>query len=170
MITKADSSLVVDARHSTDTWCIFEHQAVMQAGEPPVVILVGACKLVDVYRLVDGKINSAWAEIFQNGGSVLVRIVGTTLDKLEAFREASRLNRELTPRCNLAGYNLRGKARAIFCLNNQKRYSTQGEAATDLSIHPSAISRHLKGELTHAQGFKFEYAADVPLAGMGKGF
>lgn len=161
-IQPQDASLIIDTKHSTETWCIFEHQAVLNEGEPPTVILIGAAKLVDVFRLIDGKSNSEWATIFERGGSILLRIVGTTMDKAEAQRTALARMRDTnpTPRCNLHGYNLRGNARAIICLNNQKRYDTQRAAADDLGIHSSSISRHLAGEITHAQGFRFAYAPE----------
>ena len=161
-LQKCDASLVLDAKRSSENWCVFEHQVMMQADEPPQVILVGACRLLEVFKLTDGRGNSDWTEIFKNGGSVLVRILAITYDRQEAFREAARLARDMDPRprCNLVGYNLRGKSRAVVCLNNGERYVTQTEAAEKLGIHGSAISRHLKGDLSHAQGFKFAYATE----------
>ncbi len=160
MITKVDTSaLIVDTARNTDMWCVFEHQVVLKEGDPPTVIQIGACKLTEVYRLTDGKTNSEWNDIFRNGGSVLVRIIGTTLEKAEAFRHATDLIRAMEPKpvCNLRGYNLRGQARAVRCLNNDRRYATQTEAANDLGISASGISRHLRGDLSHVSGFRFAF-------------
>lgn len=163
MIQPADASLVIDTKRPTDTWCVFEHQVILKEGEPPTVILIGACKLRDVYLMTDGKTNTEWASIFANGGSVLVRIVATTIDKPEAFRHAQDLIRSTTPTpvCNLKGYNIRGSARAVRCINNDTRYNTQAEAAAALGVSASAISRHLKGDLSHANGLRFVYDSEA---------
>lgn len=159
VIQSADASLVVDTKHTTELWCVYEHQVVLKEGEPPSVIMIGACRLREVYLLIDGKTNTEWAKIYANGGSVLVRIVGVTLDKMEAMRHAQTLVRSATPTpiCNLQGYNIRGSARAVRCINNDTRYNTQREAAEALGVSASALSRHLRGELTHANGLRFVY-------------
>lgn len=159
-IQKFDASVVVDIRRNNETWCIYEHQAVMKQGEPPVTIMIGACRLVDVFHLRDGKTNSEWSNIFANGGHVLIRIVGTTLNRADAYRVAAEMVRDSNPqpRCNLIGYNLRANRRPVICLNNGTRYETQKDAAYQLGIHESAISRHLRGFCDSAQGFKFAYA------------
>lgn len=161
-IIKQDAPVIVNSENSMDTWCVFEHRVTMQEGEPPTVILVGACRLVEVYRLVEGKTNSEWANIFRNGGHVLVTIVATTEDKREATLYASQLMRDMRPipRCNLSGYSIKGGRRSVICVTNGKRYHNQGEAAADLGVSASSISRHLRGELTHAGGLKFTYAPD----------
>lgn len=162
MIQKIDTSaIVIDALRPLDIWCAFEHQVVLKEGDPPTVILVGACKLSEVYRLQDGKMNSEWADIFKQGGSVLVRIVALSTDKPEIHRFAQDmiLKTEPTPICNLRGYNLQGRARGVICLNNSRRYNSQMEAAADLGISASGISRHLRGDLSHVGGLRFIYAS-----------
>jgi len=152
-------ALVVDTITSTEDWCVFEHHVVLKEGEPPTIVLVGACKLPDVYRLVSGKTNSEWVKLFSNGGKVLVQVIATTEDKQEAFRLAAERVAaiEPTPVCNLRGHSLRSAARSIVCVNNGRRYNTQQDAASDLGIHASSISRHLNGQIAHAQGFTFTY-------------
>jgi hypothetical protein len=162
-VNKFDASIVVDVRRQSETWCVYEHQVVMSPGEPPETILIGACRLADVYRLTDGKTNSEWQNMFANGGHVLVRIVATTLNRSDAYRSAADIVRssQPIPRCNLLGYNLRGMRKPIICLNNGKRYETQLQASQELGIHCSAISRHLRGQGNSAGGFKFAYAGDT---------
>ena len=128
-----------------------------QVAHPPAVILVGACRLRDVYKLADGKMNTEWTRIFEHGGSLMVRIVGIGDDKNECVREAAMLMREHQPVCNLRGYTLRNVRRSIICLTNGRVYEGQQEAARDLGISQSAISRHLKGEQQHVAGFVFDY-------------
>lgn len=166
-LTTCDASIIVDTKTSAEDWCVYEQSAVLNPGEPPTVILIGASKLVDLFRLVDGKVNSEWCKLFENGGKVLVRIIATTSEKQEAYRYASERVRSMSPqpRCNLHGYSLRGTRRSVICLNNKRRYDTQRDAAFDLGIHASAISRHLNGELAHAQGFKFAWAPSEDIAG-----
>lgn len=161
-IIKQDAPLIVDTGSNADTWCVYNHSVTMQEGEPPTVIMIGSCRLAEVYRLIEGRTNSEWSHIFKDGGYVLVTIVATTNDKREAVRHASDLMRNMKPipLCNLQGYNLRGARRAIVCLNNGKRYRTQTEAAQDLGVYSSSISRHLRGELSHANGLRFAYAPD----------
>ena len=162
-IIKCDASIVVDSKLARDVWCVFEHQAVLKQGDPPEIILVGASKLTDVFRLSDGRSNSEWVSIFSGGGQVLVRIIALLPTKGEARKFAVQHMSALRPmpRCNLIGYNLRGNTRAIYCINNRKTYQTQTEAGNDLDIHPSAISRQMRGELQHANGYKFIYASDA---------
>lgn len=166
-ITKHNTcAIVVDIRTSTDDWCVFEHHVVLNEGEPPTIILIGACRLTDVYRLVPGKTNSEWVNLFANGGQVLVQIIATTDDKQEAFKYAMQRVNSLdpTPLCNLRGHSLRTVKRAIVCMQNKRRYDTQQEAASDLGIHASSISRHLNGLISHAQGFTFAFETSGEVA------
>lgn len=156
-IIKTDTSIVLDTKTAYEQWCVYEHHAVLKEGDPPAVILVGACRLRDVYKLVDGKMNTEWTRIFEHGGSLMVRIVGIGDDKNECVREAAMLMREHQPVCNLRGYTLRNVRRSIICLTNGRVYEGQQEAARDLGISQSAISRHLKGEQQHVAGFVFDY-------------
>lgn len=159
--TPADASIIVDTQRNNETWCVYEHQAVMRQGEPPETILIGACRLTNVYHLQEGKTNSEWTRIFGAGGQVLVRIVSTAPTRSDAFRVAAERvrNADPQPRCNMLGYSMRTKRQAVVCLNNGVRYETQQDAALALGIHASAISRHLRGGANSAQGFKFAYAS-----------
>lgn len=154
------NALVVDVKRSTDMWCVFEHHAVMKEGEPPEVIFVGVSQLVHVYRLATARTNSHWIKIFQSGGQVLVQIVATTLDKAEAFRYAQERLRDMKPMpiCNVLGRNLKNARRSILCVQNQRYYNSQLDAANDLGIYASAISRHMAGHSPSAQGYTFVYA------------
>lgn len=155
----ADAAIIMDTVNPAESWCVFEHQVVLSQGEPPTVILIGACRLTEVYRLMDGKTNTEWMRIFRGGGSIMVRIIATTMDRHLAFRHAQDLVRKAEPKpiCNIRGYSIRGQARAVICLNNGQRYSTQAEAAAALGIHASALSRHMRGDLSHAGGLRFVY-------------
>ncbi len=157
----SSSALVVDTKTSTEDWAVVEHHAVLQENEPPTIVMVTACKLVDVYRLADGKVNSEWAKIFRHGGQVMVQIVATTDEKTEAFKHAQERIRDIvpTPVCNMRGHSLKTARRAIICHQNERRYNSQAEAAADLGIHAPSISRQLNGHARQAQGFTFAYAA-----------
>ena len=159
MRVKYDAAVVVETIRPFDMWCVYEHQVVMTEGEPPQVIMIGTCRLTEVYKLVDGKRNTEWGKIFRNGGSVLVRIRATSDDKREAYRYAQDLLRDSNPRplCNLKGYNARMMGRRIECVNNGQTYRSQSEAAQALGLHQSSISRHMNGELEHAGGYRFVY-------------
>jgi len=156
----ADASIVVDTQRNAETWCVYEHQAVLTPNEPPETIMIGACRLTHVYLMQDGKTNSEWNNIFANGGHVLVRIVATAPTRADAFRAAADRIRALPqpPRCNMLGYSLRTKRQAVVCINNGKTYETQQDAAMELGIHASAISRHLRGHSNGAGGYRFAYA------------
>lgn len=153
-------ALVVDTLANNEQWCIFEHLAVMTEGEPPQVIFIGVCKLVEVYKMAPARTNSEWFRIFEKGGQVLVQIIGTTTDKTEAFRFAQERIRETMPRpiCNVNGRNLKSQRASIQCVQNGRYYNSQLEAAHDLGIYASSISRQLSGQSPSAQGFTFIYA------------
>ena len=159
MITKTDSAIIVETGDTSKTWCVYEHHVILTPGEPPETIMIGACRLCDVYNLSDGKKNSEWIRIFEKGGTVLVRIVATTPEKTFANRHAMKLLKEMEnkPRCNIFGYDLRHSSRAIKCVQSGERYATQSAAALALGIPASSISRHLNGELKTAGGFNFHY-------------
>lgn len=161
-IHTTDANLVIDTLHPNKLYCAFEHYVSMGEGQPPEIILVGACKLIDVYRLTDGKTNSDWATLFANGGSVMVRIIAVGDDGQEMTRFAMKHARSLPtmPRCNLRGYNVRGASRPVTC-SNGKTYDSQKAASDELGISQSAISRHLRGELRHVGGFVFQYRGTV---------
>ena len=161
-LTQTDTcSLVVDARTSSYDWCVYEHHVVLNEGDPPTVIQVGAAKLTEVFHLSDGKRNSEWSAIFANGGKLLLRIVATTDDKREAHKHAQTLMRKYRPLCNLRGFDLKGQQNAILCLTNGVRYETQAAAAEALGLAQSQISRHLRGGPNHVGGFVFAYAPQV---------
>ena len=48
-LMKQDAPLIVDTKHSLETWAVFEHQIVLNEGDPPSTILIGASRLLDVY-------------------------------------------------------------------------------------------------------------------------
>jgi hypothetical protein len=157
-LQSADCSLILDTQaHPSQAWCAFEHIAALEPGAPPAVIFVGACRLIEVYRLADGRTNSEWTKIYANGGTVQVRIIATG-DRLDVMRHAQRHARTFDPlpRCNMYGYNVRGASRAIRCSNGQT-YPTQRDAALALGVSQSAISQQLDGKLLSVRGFTFSY-------------
>lgn len=160
-LTTHDAAIVLDAQNPDKVWCVYEHQVCMKQGDPPETIMIGAARAVDIYRLVDGRTNSMWRKIFETGGTVLVRIVATTMDRDEAHRHAMDLIARQKPKCNMSGYDMRGMHRAIVCIQNNTRYNSQAEAAEKLNIPASSISRHLAGKLKHVSGFQFAYAGGL---------
>jgi len=160
-MTPTDTNIVIDTTRPTLIWCVYEHQCVLEPEKPPETILVGACRLTDCYKLIDGKTNSEWGRIYANGGAVLVRIIQLHDDALTAKRAAIAHIKTLPhpPRCNLRGVSMRGAKRPIICDQNGQEYATQGEAAEALGISQSGISRHMAGELAHVQGHTFHYRA-----------
>lgn len=160
-VQTADSTLIVDSGAKPgDVWCAYEHSATLEAGKPPSVIFVSACRLVDVYKLTEGKTNSDWSALFERGGQLLVRIIATG-DKVDVIKHAQRHARSLPtlPRCNLHGINVRGARRAVLCHQNGRTYATQREASDELGLSQSAISQHLDGKLTAVRGYSFEYTS-----------
>lgn len=156
---QADCSLIVNTRPNAEPWCVYEHHVALEAGQPPQVIHVGACRLIDAFRLGDARQNTEWQAIFEHGGHVLVRIVSTTDNRMEAIQAARAHLATFNPmpRCNMHGYNARGTARPVRC-SNGITYRTQSEAANALGITQSAVSQHLAGHIKSAGGFTFEYA------------
>lgn len=160
---KLDASVIVETKDTRSIWCVYEHQAVLTVGDPPVTVFIGASRLMEVFHMNDARRNSEWRKMFDKGGQVLVRIVGITHDRAEAFRVASEMirNNDVRPRCNALGYNTSGARRPIVCLENGKRYESQLAAAEDLGIYSSTISRQLRGLANTAQGFRFAYLGHV---------
>lgn len=159
-MNKADASLIIDTTQPGKTWCAYEHLVSFAVGQPPEVIMVGACKLADVHRLIDGARNSEWQSIFRGGGSVMVRIIATGHDQAEIQRHAMAHMRAMDPmpRCNLKGYSTKGTSQRIECLTNGIVYESQKAAADALTLSGSAISRHLRGDLKHVGGYTFRLA------------
>lgn len=155
-----NAAVIIDVGALGDTWCAFEHLAVLEPGRPPEVIMVGACPLVDVFRLREGRENSEWAKMFRNGGHLMIRIVHTEADRSAVRRFALEHSRKFDPmpRCNVKGFRVSHRHQPIKCEQTGKRYKTQKQAADDLGLTQSAISRHMKGELAHVKGFVFRYA------------
>lgn len=153
-----DNNLIVDVRRALVDWCAFEHWATLQPGQPPECILVGACRLVDLFKMNDGRNNSQWAKIFANGGSVMIRVLATGADRSEIINHAVRASRSHDPQpvCNIHGYNMQGALRRIACSNGDT-YDNQEHAARALGAHQSAVSRHLAGHLAHVKGHTLTY-------------
>lgn len=159
-ITKADTAMIVDTRKPGDLYCAYEHHVTFSEGSPPEVIMVGACKLADVYRMLDGKANSEWQRIFAQGGHVMVRIIAVGDERMEMMRWAMTHMRSLPtiPRCNLHGVSTKGSARPVRCENTGVTYQSQRDACEQLGIHSSSMSRHLSGQLAKVSGMVFRYA------------
>lgn len=159
MIYQADCAIVLDAQQTFRTWCVWEHIANFGDGKPPEVIMIGMCKLNDVYKLVEGKRNSEWMRIYADGGAVMVRIVAHGTDRVELQRWAAQHARASgrLPRCNISGINVKGTSTPIDCLTNGKRYESQKQACDELGLNRSAFSRHLRGDSAHIGGYVFKY-------------
>lgn len=158
MIKKQDASIIGNTMNLDKQFCAYEHLAVVEPGKPPEVVFVSACKLLDVYRMVEGRRNSEWAKMFRDGGDIMVRIIATGPDRTEIIRFAMNHMRQMSPRprCNLHGVLMKGVARPLICSNGQT-FNSQVEAARALGVSASAISRHLKGELNTVAGYTFGY-------------
>lgn len=158
-ITKADTSLILDTSRPGDLFCAYEHRATLTPGAPPEIIMVGACKLADAYRMIDGKTNSEWLRIFAQGGQVMVRIIATGNNRVEITRWAMGHMRSLPtiPRCNLYGLSMRGSARPVRCENTGEVYKSQRDACEQLGIQNSTMSRHLSGQVPKVNGMIFRY-------------
>ena len=162
-IAKVESSVIINTKDPMGIYCAYEHLAAFEPGKPPQVILVGSCKLADVYRLVDGLRNSEWCKIFQHGGSVMVKIIATGNDRIEMTRFATQHMRTFSdiPRCNLFGYASRSAGRALECVTNGEIYANQAAAAAALGLSASMISRHMRGDLKTVGGHVFRYKTSV---------
>jgi hypothetical protein len=152
-ILKADTSIVLDVDRPSELFCAYEHYTTE-------LIMVGACKLVDVYRMADAKSNTEWQRTFSRGGYVNIRIIAVGDNRTEMARYAQTYLRSLPtiPRCNLHGITTRGFARPIRCENTQVVYKSQRDACEQLGIESSSMSRHLNGRLSRVHGMVFRYA------------
>lgn len=157
-IIPCDASVVVNVRPEAPLWAAYEYQAVLDPSEPPTVIYVGASTLANVYQLREGRTNSEFVKIFANGGHVLVRVIATG-ERGDVIRFAQQHMRTFDPlpRCNLHGFNVKGRNRAVMC-SNGKTYPSQLEAARALGVSQSAISQCLGGRISHVNGMTFTYA------------
>lgn len=161
MIKKQDASVIGNTMDIDKQFCAYEHLAVIQPGKPPEVVFVSVCKLLDVFRMVEGRRNSEWAKMFSHGGDVMVRIIATGTERTEVIRFAMNHMKQLPakPRCNLHGVMMKGIKRPIICSNGQT-FNSQLDAARALGVSASAISRHLKGDFNTVGGYTFAY--EVP--------
>lgn len=163
-MTPQSTSLIVDPKHTIDLWCVYEHLMQIEPDGPPVVIYVNACKLSEVYRLTQGRQNTEWLRLTKDRDvKIMVRIVATDTDRYLINREAMRHARIFNPMpiCNLRGFNIHGQGRSVEC-SNGKRYKSQADAAKELGLSQSAISKHLNGQLRHVGGYVFSYPTGTP--------
>lgn len=155
---KQDSNVIIDTAIGVDHWAAFEVHATLTEGAPPEIIYVNACKLHDVYKLTQARINSEFARMFANGGMVMVHIIATGNDRREIIEYALRHQKSLPlpPRCNVVGHLMTQAHRIIIC-SNGKEYKSQTDAALALGVAQSAISRHLRGDLATVKGYTLSY-------------
>ena len=156
-IHTANASIVVDVNNVHHKWAVVEHHVAMHEGEPPEIIYVSADKLIDVFRFIPGRKNTEWRKIFENGGSVMLRIVYTCDTVTEARQQANLHMKQLptVPVCNLKGVPMRGRGIAVECVTTKERFPNQARAAEALGIPASGLSRHIKGTLAHVNGLVF---------------
>lgn len=159
MIIQTDNAMILDTVKPWEQYCTYEHHVSFDPEKPPEVIMVGMCKLVDVYRMADGRTNSEWGRIFGKGGQVMIRIIAIGDVRAEMAKYAANHMRSLPkiPRCNLHGISTRGYSRPIRCENNGTVYASQREACEALGLHQSSMSRHLAGGLSKIGGMVFSY-------------
>ena len=141
-----DCSVIVDAINAREIYCVFEHQMVMEPGQPPVVIYVNMCKLIEVYKFTLSRGNSEWVRLTSINPTIMVRIVATGEDRQAMQREAMKHARSFNPmpHCNLRGFKVRGGNGTIRCSNGME-YRTQMDAAAATGCSQSAISKCLRG-------------------------
>lgn len=143
-------------------WCVYEHWLHdPDAPDGRTLIFVSACKLTDVFTLIDGKANSEWNRLVTDRSYLFIRIVFTG-ERVACQREAANHARRQSPypRCNLAGFNMHGANRPILC-SNGVTYSGQTEAAQALGLNQGQISLHLRGQVATVKGYTFTYAMDA---------
>lgn len=157
-IIDQSAALIIDPREIPATWCVYEHLMQMDDDGPPVVIYVNACKLLELYRLGQGKQNTEWVNITKHGRPIIIKVVATGTDRMVIQRHAMKHLRSMSPMpmCNLRGFSLAGRARTVYC-SNGKTYNSQDQAAQELGISQSAISKHLRGDLQQVRGLIFSY-------------
>ena len=162
-LIKQDGSLILPTDKAWQLYCAWEHLCYFEADQPPVVIMVGACKLTDAYKMLDGRRNSEWMRLFKAGGTVMVKIIATGPDRTSCVKFAMDHMRKMNPmpRCNLMGFSNKGVARRVECLTNGEIYDSQTHAATALGISNVQISKHLKGDCKHVNKYVFRYADDA---------
>jgi hypothetical protein len=141
-----------------DVWCVYEHHMMFEAGQPPTLIYVATCKLIDVYQMREARNNSDWCQLAAIGYPLIVRIIKTTADRREAFNFTVKHVKSFTtmPRCNLHGYNLFAAKRTIVG-DDAREYASQAAAARALGCSQSAVSQHLNGNLDSIKGHKLTY-------------
>lgn len=153
-----ECSVIVEPINVREQYCIFEHLMVMEPGQPPVVIYVNICKLIEVFKLTISRQNSEWVRLTSINPKIMVRIVATGEDRQEMMRNAMKHARSFNPMpiCNLRGFKIRGGNGIIKCSNGME-YRTQMEASTATGCSQSAISKCLRGDIAQVGGLVFTY-------------
>lgn len=142
-------------------WCVYEHHRNPDEGTGPAeLVYIGSCRIVDVYRLRDARLNTEWQRLFGDGRAVMVKIVAIYNSQHEAQNAAFNLIRAkpTMPICNERGYTVFQQQRRIKC-SNGKIYKNQTEAAMDLGVSQSAVSQCLRGLIPSVRGYGFVYDA-----------
>jgi hypothetical protein len=157
-IIPQSASTIIDPNLVEKMWCAYEHLMQFDDGEPPKVIYVNFCKLLDVHRLAQARRNTEWIRLTEGNRLVIVRVIATSQDRLLVQRHASEHMRAFSPMpiCNAKGFVATAQRRKLYCSNGQQ-YDTQQQAAQALGISQSAVSKHLKGNLNHVAGYVFSF-------------
>jgi hypothetical protein len=156
---KQSCTLIATTPNDIDnTWCVYRHLMVFTPGEPPTLVFINTCKVIDVFLMREARNNSDWCNLAALGCPIVIEIVHTFDDQSAAMRYAHDMvkSQPEMPRCNLHGYNMFGSNRIILC-NDGREFTSQAEAARMLGCSQSAISQHMKGRLGSIKGLKLAY-------------
>jgi hypothetical protein len=139
-------------------WCMYTHSVAGAPGEPPVTVYVGACLLRDVFTAPDARRNSEWLKTVQPDSTVLMLSVMATGDMSEMLNKKAVMVRDMSPICNRIGRDVTTMARMLTC-SNGKTYRSQQDAADELGINQSQLSKHLRGVAGYksVKGYTFRY-------------
>lgn len=144
-------------------WCVYEHYMQTNPELPPERIYIGACLLRDVWAAPDARRNTEWLRIVNDDTQLLTVLTGIgTITEALNHRAAAIMSGAM-PRCNQVGRDISNSRVRIMCSNGQS-YPTQAEAAAQLGVAQSSISKLLRGApgFKSVNGYTFWYAEEQP--------
>lgn len=127
------------------TWCIYEHWFNRPEDGERVLLYVGHCALVDVYKMIDATRNEHWRTVTaRRPVDVVVKFTGAKNNCLVTYAHLLQTT-EWRPVVKPLPRERNSRTR-VKCDQTGITYASQNECAVKLGISQSSLSKHLRGE------------------------
>ena len=126
-----------------------------------MIIFVGVCPLIELFRFPDASVNSMWYKLVEGDKEIVQSVlhVGDDLEDAQNFRYRW-FKDNFMPICNAQGHETYKRKPHIKCIETGVVYPSQLAVARALDCSQSLVSNHLNNKKSYKRlkGNHYEYS------------